>query len=72
MVYKRFRDAWTVSFDDTPVAYSLLVPQLCQTSACELGQIHFPHLSCAAVNALLLDPAWFNENAATDITAADR
>jgi hypothetical protein len=72
VTYKRFRDAWTVTFDDTPIAYSLLVPQLCQSSACNVGQIHFPHLSCDAVSALLLDPAWFNENAASDIATSDQ
>ena len=72
VIYKRFKDVWMVSFDDSPgdaMTHTLVIPQLCRgtDSECTLGQINFAHVSCTTINMLLLDPAWYNENAATDI-----
>jgi hypothetical protein len=70
--YQRHRDVWVVTFDSgAPVKYTYLIPQVCRADGCSVGQIAFPHLTCASVNTLLLDPAWYNENAASDVVRAE-
>lgn len=72
VVYKSFKDAWVVTFERAHTeSYDLLVPQLCVGKECELGQIQFSHVSCTSVTTLLIDAAWFNENAQSDIVGSD-
>lgn len=69
VTYKPFRDAWVVSFDistSTALRYTLAIPQIC-TSSCHVASLNYMGLNCAEVNNLLLDPAWFNEMAVSDI-----
>lgn len=73
--YKAFKDVWVVTFDGplhSPMYYTWAIPQICLPEAleCRLGQISFAHVSCEKIRELLLDPVWFNENAATDIEGA--
>lgn len=73
VMYKGYKDMWMVAFDDSAGdadTHTIVVPQLCRGAdeECSLGQINFAHVSCATVNLLLLDPAWYNENAAADLT----
>jgi hypothetical protein len=67
--YKPFRDAWVVSFDidkSMPLKYTIAIPQLCRSS-CHVASLNYLGLNCGEVNNLLLDPAWFNEMAVSDI-----
>ena len=70
VTYKAFKDAWIVSFVDTAISsalrYTIAIPQIC-TSTCPTTALNYMGINCAEVNNLLMDPAWFNEMAVSDI-----